>query len=697
MALSKEFSLHRISEYFSKKANKISIDIKIAISVFAVGMVVGIHFISTSPIIPQFYQREFSPALMSVCGKGYVQPNFNQVPKLVDFLSKTTDILAIRTATFSCSGLPVNLQTSNPTKFAKAHRYLMGTVALFWSVLGISWSALTPLYGIFYGATVAISYGLFRLGMGRILAAVGSLLLIASKIHLENLPHLRDYSKAPFILALVLITGYIVKLSPKLSTLLSLSAVCGTVLGIGLGFRMDLLIYIPVFLAVLFFFLPSRVLLGTRIKATIVFFVCFFITAFPIIISLSSGGNTFHVILLGFMSPFNQKLNVVGSLLYEWGYLYNDTFLFTQVSSYAHRIHQSESQIQLATREYDQACFQYFLEIVTNFPADMLTRVYAAVIKILKLPFETPRLTLLTIFQNKALFITTFMSLILSIYSFRVAIFILLFLIYLSGYPAFQFDIRHYFHLEFISLWILGFILQQVIQMLAAIFRDSTQRFILPYYSWKISLVRRPLCFALGTLIFLLCPLYALRWYQHNHLGNLFNSYLSADMEELQVNPILINNSNKENENNSKVFIEVPHLLAREEANLALETQYLAIEFSEKKCEQKNIPITFRYEANNPFRDFSRNMEISAPEKGSETTTKIFFPVYSGRFTFFLPSGYLLAKFNFKGIELSEAHTSCLVSIHRFKNINRYPLLLNLALPSDWKQVPRYQTIKIKS
>jgi hypothetical protein len=90
-------------------------------------------------------------------------------------------------------------------------------------------------------------------------------------------------------------------------------------------------------------------------------------------------------------------------------------------------------------------------------------------------------------------------------------------------------------------------------------------------------------------------------------------------------------------------------------------------------------------------------MEISAPEKGSETTTKIFFPVYSGRFTFFLPSGYLLAKFNFKGIELSEAHTSCLVSIHRFKNINRYPLLLNLALPSDWKQVPRYQTIKIKS
>ena len=60
----------------------------------------------------------------------------------------------------------------------------------------VAWSALTPLYGGLYGLTVVLAYAIFRQGMGRTLAAVGATMLMLSTLHLNNLPHLRDYAKA---------------------------------------------------------------------------------------------------------------------------------------------------------------------------------------------------------------------------------------------------------------------------------------------------------------------------------------------------------------------------------------------------------------------------------------------------------------------------------------------------------------------
>jgi hypothetical protein len=714
----------KVAKDFFKILFRIPLDIKIALSIFTIGMVVGAIFISTSPIIPFFYQQYFGPAVMSACGRGYVQPELSQVPKLSNFLSVPADVPSLKKARFSCSDLPKNLKTSKPDKFAGVHRYLMETVALFWSISGVSWSALTPLYGIFYGTTVAISYGLFRLGMGRVLASLGALLLILSKAHLENLPHVRDYSKAPFILALVLITGYVVKQSPKPSTLFGLSAACGTILGIGLGFRADLLIYVPVFVAVLFLFLSTRVLMSTRLKSTVVFFTCLFITAFPILLSRSGGGNTFHVILLGFMSQFDLDLSVKNSL-YKWGDLYKDGLVWTQINSYSNRIHYNNSFLPIATREYERFGLLYFKQIVSNFPADMLTRVYAAIIKILEFPFDNQNLNLLSLFQEKVDFsdkvylgifsffkdkvvlLTVSALSILSIYSWRIAIFLLLFVIYLSGYPALQFQSRHYFHLEFISLWVIGFFLQLIIQRLVLISRGFNLKSKFFPNFWDIS-VKRPLCFILGTLIFLLSPLYALRGYQNNHIGSLFKSYVTADTEEIQINPTLINNSIP---GNNKIILKNSSLFARQPSNFPVRTEYLVVDFGGNKCDQQNIPVTFRYRSGVPSYDFSTDMNISVPEKSSKTTTKMFFPVYAA-FPFASNNGWVFppiafekwqpfltannewAAFHFEGIELLEQHTSCVSSLRRFKDINHYPLLLNLTLLPNWEKVARYQTIR---
>ena len=69
----------------------------------------------------------------------------------------------------------------------------------------MAWSALTPLYALLYGITVVLAFAIFRQGMGPIAAGLCALAIAVSTLHLNNLPHLRDYGKAPFVLALVLI------------------------------------------------------------------------------------------------------------------------------------------------------------------------------------------------------------------------------------------------------------------------------------------------------------------------------------------------------------------------------------------------------------------------------------------------------------------------------------------------------------
>ena len=55
--------------------------------------------------------------------------------------------------------------------------------------------------------TIAAAYAIFRLGMGRAVSVVAAGALIVSSVHLQNLPHLRDYAKAPITLALCIRTN----------------------------------------------------------------------------------------------------------------------------------------------------------------------------------------------------------------------------------------------------------------------------------------------------------------------------------------------------------------------------------------------------------------------------------------------------------------------------------------------------------
>jgi len=59
--------------------------------------------------------------------------------------------------------------------------------------------------------TIVAASALFRLAMGPFFAGCLCAALTVSTIHLIYLPHLRDYSKAPFVIALLVCLGWLVK------------------------------------------------------------------------------------------------------------------------------------------------------------------------------------------------------------------------------------------------------------------------------------------------------------------------------------------------------------------------------------------------------------------------------------------------------------------------------------------------------
>jgi hypothetical protein len=114
---------------------------------------------------PFYYQAYFEPAVMVACGRGFVVSR-PQVPAMVPFLLRQVD-------RFSCDAIPANAPLGTDDLFQLGSwRYLMLTVAATWRLFGVAWSALGPLFGALFGATIVASYAIFRLGMGPLLSVV---------------------------------------------------------------------------------------------------------------------------------------------------------------------------------------------------------------------------------------------------------------------------------------------------------------------------------------------------------------------------------------------------------------------------------------------------------------------------------------------------------------------------------------------
>ncbi len=551
-------------------------------------------------------------------------------------------------------------------------------------------------YGVLFGAVVALAYGIFRIGMGRALSTLGALALMSSPIHLFNLvPSIgRAYSKAPFVLAVVLIMGLLVSSPWNRHRLLGLSTVGGIIVGLGVWVREDLMLFVLPFTVMLFFFLPGPVLANIKIKAAalVLFAAPFLFIAAPVLTQSASRGM--QPVVGGFMSPMDDRLGVTRPI-YDWGHLLLDEYMYD--ISYAQTKARSDYDHEKSGNDRARVGFDYVFKIVRNFPADTLIRTYAAILKVLDFPFtymEPPlgitnhftvaiyswRATVLSVLAGAGLFLCVATLLMTSAYSLRKAIFCLCFLVYFAGYPVLQFLGKHYFYLEFIAWWTLGFVIQHSLLFLGqwghqgSPLRSATAWLALldPRRWWPVP-GKRVVVFALGSLMTLLLPVLVLRQYQAGHVGHLLHELANANAESLPLarlpigrQAVLITNPEQ--------FEPVPHQM--------FSVEYLVAEFSAEQCGYSTVWPIFRYGPNSvPGRpDYSRSMSVNLADSGT-MITRVFFPAISSEHS------------TYKGIELLREQENCLRGVSRIQDPIRFPILLTVQLPPSGVQAPLYQTL----
>jgi hypothetical protein len=673
-----------------------SVDAAIALLLVVCGLGIGATYVGAArrtqalPQEPAFNQKVFGAALMSVCARG------GRSPVLVTSAPDTTasdralvDFLAKRQETLTCGQIPADVRREDLDGMQRASRYLILLAATAWSVSGPTWVGIDRLLGIMFGLSVALAYLTCRVTMNRFVSAAVALLFMLSPLQLVNAGDLRDYAKAPFFLATMLIVALLVAHRRAPSVVLGLAAAAGVVLGFGFGVRTDIAINLVVVIGAIVGFLamPMRESWKLRIGASALCVAMFLAVALPVVRSGESGSNIWHWALLGYAHEWDNALGIAPGP-YEPSYFYNDSYVASSVDAYWGRVTGSPAHLSVGLPKYPVASRAYYMSILSTFPADAMLRAWAAMIKILELPYsglQTMSYGLLPDFLSRAIRVMQivlsylapgalllFGAVILGVSGRSVRLAVLMFGLaaFLGAYPAIQFQRRHIFHLEFLSLWILGFAVSQVWSSIA-----SGERTTQPV--WRI---QRPALLIVAIAAFVAVPLATLRAYQDRSATALFSTYEGARLQRIQAAPEALGEG-------LALMAAGVDVLSRPLDNRSMYSDMLVAELSADRCAVDRTVLTFRYKAKDPSVDFTRTYNVDVPPAGA--STRVYFPVLrTGPAS---PDSDLLT---FRGLEVAESEWSCVKSISRFAEPDRFALLLPAVLRAAWRDRPLRQTLR---
>lgn len=665
------------------------VDASIALFFFFAGTLLGAYHVTHTSGPMTFYQEYFIAGVAAGCGMGFVNLDQGPVPALDAFLRVQTDAVP-------CSEVrKARVSPANPWQLM--HRYQMASAGLVWRLRGeVSWSGLAPLFGILYGATAAISYLIARLMLRRVLAIVVGLLLLFSPIHLGILPLLRDYSKAPFFLATIYFIGIFVLRPMTVRARLFLAALAGIVVGLGFGFRTDLLVCVPPMLVTLLFGVPGRLRESwlARIASAIVFTVTFILVGLPPLLAMKAQGANAHVTLLGFSSPFDAALGV-DTPAYEWAYLYNDMHVHGLLNAYSNWSTGNTKVLNQNTPEYERTGNRYLRQIALNFPADMLTRVCGAVIRVLELPanglsnhfyldpndqpigIEPPLLLERFLKVQRLLQLvtsggTTFVLFAILTLMFvaardvRLAICLALTVLYFSSYTVLQFSLRHAFHLELVAWIATAFVLQSFWSVFAAWRRRD--------FAYLDSLRWQPaLAFGLALVLVPPAVLLAVRRHQDRHVRALLTKYIAAPKEPVDYTVV----------DGTSVDRVLLRFALDPPPSGTMRGDYFLVEV-------RGAPATpvllFRLgDMLSPVWNHTRTVFPEQPPNLHDS--------YSSDITRFFFAAYEEPGSHFDGIEISRGAEDAIAGIYRIKPNHDVPLLLWLTLYPDWRERPLHQRL----
>jgi hypothetical protein len=620
---------------------------------------------------PQENQPSYDVAIMQACGRGFQGVAYWDVlPPLKAFLDG-------QAATFNCADLPANWPARNPSLAERGSRYLLGAVALDWRVGGISWSNLRRVSGVLCALAAAAAYWTLRLAMGPIVALALSYAFLTSPLQLANLPHLPDYAKAPFVLGLLALTGWMVKRAHSRRALIVLSIAAGATTGLVIGFSRDVL---HLAAAVPFAVLCARVLdhdrrWHIRAEAAVAYGLTFLVLAFPVLRASAATNDVAHAAILGYMTPFDNALGVSPSY-YNFGALENDAYASVAINSYAERGGDPGTPIAApGTGPYTAMSGAYVRQLLAVVPADFVVRGLAAVRNVFNLPFrgasgqseEQARLSrvvrsALGLFSGAGTLFALAALVAVGTSNGRLACWLGAIGLYLGATSALQFQERHYFHLEVLGLLAAGALIEAIAAMTAgAVRREPVKTTLRPFVTacaWMITAI------AVAAAVVM-----ALRVYQQAAVHELVSRLVTARAQVLNGGDVLQDGS-----------ILFP---ASTQGSGAVQAAYLMTSIA-PSCRSRSLAITVKYASATPAVAFDQIINVTLPQSAA-APTRVFVPAYTNRFD---PQG----AFAFDGLAVPASQATCIEFVAR---VDGPPagLLPFLVLPAGWERLPAYQRL----
>ena len=633
----------------------------------------------------------FGPAVLFATGHGFANAAVI-IPELEAFLNQ-------QTGRFSADQLPEEFPLAglNPTQ--RMHPYLMYLLGACWRIFGISWTVVQGILIVFFCITVVLAYGLFRLGMNRFLSAAAALLFLLAPTTFTILPALRDFSKAPFILGVILILGRLVKAPPTRRGFLGLSALLGLIIGIGLGFRFDAaacILPVPVVIALC----PrptSEKALWERFLGIALFCAVFLLSAWPIFLLYSETGTPSHDVMMGFDTYCEEQLGL-SHASYERLTVKHDALVVAMTKGHAQRVQGYTGVVANRTDTYELAGRNYILDIARTFPGDMLTRGYAAIVWALgytgtdepqtadpfinrlyryRRPFTVP-------IQRFGPYLAAAVLLLISARSLRRAWLALFLVLYFGSYVNLLFEARHHFHMSFVPLWFAGFLLERLKaegRRLKADRRQTTADKRQPTaYSRQPTAVRRALVFGASVVLLVVAPLSIARAWQDRSVAKLVEDYRAASLEAIETEPRGLENW--------VLFQPTGPLSASSfsfyrpptdpfQWDWPFPADYLVAEIA---ASPEKRALWLRYEAENGVNDFSfvRRLAPSGPK--SEQTLRYFFPVYECPQ---VEGSWVWQWSAFTGVAMPKEYAKDFRGLYRVTNADALPFWLSICIPGD--------------
>ncbi len=183
----------------------------------------------------RFEQEWLVPAISIACGQGFTTPCAPYPESVSLFLQQKVNSM-------SRDDLPLDWNRWDNSSFVKTHRYLVTSIGLLWRFLGIRWDLLKVYAAAMFVVTIVATYLGVRILFGRLIAIVVAIITANSPALLFLLPSLRDYSKAMFFTLFLSILACYIKYLRNFNASMVFSILLGTITGIGIGFRQDVLV-----------------------------------------------------------------------------------------------------------------------------------------------------------------------------------------------------------------------------------------------------------------------------------------------------------------------------------------------------------------------------------------------------------------------------------------------------------------------